>query len=130
MISIETARSMALSLPQVAEKAHFQLPDFRVGGKIFASLHTDKQLMMVKLPVREQSVFCAFDETVIFPVPGGWGRKGATFINLKKVKKAMLMDALQVAWKHTASKKTAAADTIISPAKTSIKNKRRNENLQ
>jgi hypothetical protein len=38
--------------------------------------------------------FCSFDKTIIYPVPGGWVKKGATFVNLKKVKKEMLMDAL------------------------------------
>ena len=50
-------------------------------------MHEDKDCMMVKLSVIDQSVFCAFDETIIYPVPGGWGRQGATMINLKKVKK-------------------------------------------
>jgi hypothetical protein len=61
--------------------------------------------MMVKLSPIDQSVFCAFDETVIYPVPGGWGRKGATMINLKKVKKSMLLDALTTAWKTVAPPK-------------------------
>jgi hypothetical protein len=42
---------------------------------------------------------------VIFPVPGGWGKHGATFINLEKVKKAMFLDALKTAWKTTAPAK-------------------------
>jgi hypothetical protein len=42
---------------------------------------------------------------VIFPVPGAWGKHGATFINLKKVKKSMLTDALTTAWKTTAPPK-------------------------
>ncbi len=104
MISISTARQLALSLPEAEEKKHFHLPDFRVKNKIFASLHEDKNLVMVKLNPIDQSVFCAFDKTIIYPVPGGWGKKGATFINLKKVKKEMLTDALTTAWKTVASK--------------------------
>jgi len=96
---------LALSLPEVEEKSHFDKPDFRIKNKIFASLHEDKACMMVKLSVIEQSVFCAFDETIIYPVPGGWGRQGATMINLKKVKKAMLLDALTTAWKTVAPPK-------------------------
>jgi hypothetical protein len=108
MASITTARQWALSLPETVEGSHFHIVDFRVNKKIFASLHEDKGLMMVKLPLMEQSVFCAFDKEIIYPVPGGWGQKGATFVHLKKVKKAMLQDALAVAWKHTAGKKLAA----------------------
>jgi hypothetical protein len=105
MITIEAARQLALSLPETEEKSHFDTPDFRVKNKIFATLHVDKQYMMIKLSAEEQSVFCAFDKDVVFPVPGGWGRKGATFFNLKKIKKAMLLDALIVAWKTIAPKK-------------------------
>ena len=105
MISLATARQLALSLPEVEEKSHFEKPDFRVKNKIFASLHEDKACMMVKLSVIDQSVFCAFDETIIYPVPGGWGRKGATMINLKKIKRTMLLDALTMAWKTVAPPK-------------------------
>lgn len=108
MISIDTARQLALSLPEVEEKSHFERPDFRVNNKIFASLHEDKSCIMVKLSLVDQSVFCAFDDTIIYPVPGGWGRKGATLVNLKKVKKSMLLDALTTAWKTVAPRKWVA----------------------
>ena len=60
---------------------------------------------MVKLTPLDQSVFCAFDRKIIYPVPGGWGKKGATFIELSKVKMAMLKDALSVAYSTTVSPK-------------------------
>ncbi|MGE5106480.1 MAG: MmcQ/YjbR family DNA-binding protein [Sphingobacteriales bacterium] len=85
MVTVEAARKLALALPETEEKSHFHLPDFRIKNKIFASLHTDKKIMMVKLNIKDQSVFCSFDKEVIYPVPGGWGRQGATFINLKKI---------------------------------------------
>ena len=102
MVSIEQARKTALTLPETEEKPHFHLVSFRVKNKIFATIHADKNYMMVKLSTIDQSVFCAYNKEVIFPVPGGWGLKGATFINLKKVKKTMLFDALTTAWKTTA----------------------------
>ena len=105
MISIEHARKAALSLPGTEEKPHFHLTSFRVKNKIFATIHADKNYMMVKLSEIDQSVFCSYNKEVIFPVPGAWGKHGATFINLKKVKKAMLLDALKTAWKTTASPK-------------------------
>jgi hypothetical protein len=92
-------------LPETIEKPHFDLTSFRVKNKIFATIHTDKNYVMVKLSAIEQSVFCAYNKEVIFPVPGGWGKQGATFINLKKVKKSMLLDALSTAWKTTAPPK-------------------------
>ena len=105
MITIESARKAALSLPETEEKSHFDIPDFRVKNKIFATIHTDKNYMMVKLSPIDQSVFCSYNKQVIFPVPGGWGKHGATFINLKKVKKSMFIDALTTAWKTVAPPK-------------------------
>lgn len=108
MVTVAAARQLALSLPETEEKSHFETPDFRVKNKIFATIKADKQLMMVKLSAVDQSVFCSFDKAVIYPVPGGWGRQGATYIELKKVKKAMLLDALTMAWKQVAPKKMVA----------------------
>jgi hypothetical protein len=108
MVTISAARQLALSLPEVEEKSHFNQPDFRVKGKIFAVLHAEKNEMMVKLSIVDQSVFCSFDKTIIYPVPGGWGKKGATLVNLKKIKKAMLLDALTTAWRTVAPPKYVA----------------------
>src|SRR4026209_2314731 len=102
MITIEQARKAALSLPETEEKPHFDLTSFRVKNKIFATIHADKNYVMVKLSAIDQSVFCSYNKEMIFPVPGGWGRKGATFVNLKKVNKALFTDALTTAWKTTA----------------------------
>lgn len=108
MVSMATAKQAALSLPEVEEGNHFGQTDFRVTKKIFAVLHPDKNAVMVRLSPIDQSVFCSFDKQVIYPVTGGWGRQGATFINLKKVKKAMFMDALTTAWKTIAPAKLVA----------------------
>ena len=105
MITIEQAKKIALSLPESEEKPHFHLTSFRVKNKIFASIHADKNFVMVKLSVIDQSVFCSYKKDMIFPVPGGWGKKGATFIDLKKVSKTMLTDALTTAWKTVAPAK-------------------------
>lgn len=105
MITIEQARKAALALPAVEEKMHFHLAGFWIKNKIFATIHADKNYVMVKLTPIDQSVFCAFDKEVIFPVPGGWGRKGATFINVKKVKKSIFLDAIETAWKTVAPPK-------------------------
>jgi hypothetical protein len=105
MITIEQARKAALSLPETEEKPHFHLTSFRVKNKIFATIHADKNYVMVKLSAIDQSVFCSYNKEMIFPVPGGWGRKGATFVNLKRVNKAMFTDALTTAWKTTAPPK-------------------------
>ena len=108
MITVSKARELALALPEVEEKSHFNQPDFRVKGKIFAVLHAERNEIMVKLSIIDQSVFCAIDKNVIYPVPGGWGRKGATLINLKKVRRSIFLDALTIAWKTTAPAKLVA----------------------
>ena len=105
MVNINTAKQLALALPEVEEKSHFEKPDFRLRKKIFASLHTDKNIMMIKLSAVDQSVFHMLNAAHIYPVPGGWGRKGATLINLSKVRRSTFLDALTTAWKTTAPSK-------------------------
>ena len=100
MISNEVFRKMALSFAGAIELLHFYRASFRVNKKIFANLLEKEQLAMLKLPLIEQSVFCAFDKMIIYPVPGGWGTKGATYVELKKVKKGMLKDAMTVAFNN------------------------------
>ena len=106
MVTIETFRQMAFSFPDVVELPHFDRTSFRINKKIFATLLEKDSLAMVKLSPLDQSVFCAFDKTIMYPVPGGWGIKGATYINLKKIKKAMLKDALTVAYSTVPGKNT------------------------
>jgi hypothetical protein len=108
MVSINTFCQIALSFPQAEEQPHFDKRSFRVKKKIFATLTEKDKKAMVKLSPVDQSVFCAFDKTIIYPVPGNWGRQGATFIELKKVSKAMLTDALGTAWRNVAPKTLAA----------------------
>jgi hypothetical protein len=107
MISLAEARTRALSLPGVEEKSHFEQPDFRVKKKIFAVLHPVRNIIMVKLSVQDQDIICSFDKEIIFPVPGGWGNRGCTFIRLDKINKRMFSAALFTAWKTVAGKKMA-----------------------
>lgn len=105
MVTIAAFRSSALSLPDVIELPHFDRASFRIKKKIFATLSEKNNLAMVSLSATSQSVFCAYDPEVFYPVPGGWGKKGATYVNLAKVKKAMLNDALQTAYTETLAKR-------------------------
>ena len=104
MITINMARKLALSLPEVTEQPHFHLSSFRVKNKIFSTLWEVEKKLMIKLSLVDQSVFCDMDKNIIYPVPGGWGKQGATFIELAKVKKQVVEDALACAWKSTAPK--------------------------
>ena len=102
MVSIEIVRRLALSFPEVEELPHFHLASFRVKKKIFATMDEKLKRVMVKLNLADQSVFCSFDKSVIYPVPGGWGLKGATYIELSKVKLGMLKDAMTTAYCNVA----------------------------
>lgn len=98
MVTTAEVHSLALSLPGTEAKPHFHKTAYWAGKKIFATLDEDKQLLMVKLSAVDQSVFCDTAPAIIYPVPGGWGRAGATFIDLKKVKKTVFREALTRAY--------------------------------
>jgi predicted DNA-binding protein (MmcQ/YjbR family) len=104
MVSIDTFRTMALSFALVEESPHFEKTSFRIHKKIFATLNIAESRCCIKLSPIDQSVFCLYDKTVIYPVPNKWGTQGWTLINLTKVKKAMLKDALTTAFNEVASK--------------------------
>jgi hypothetical protein len=107
MVTQAIFRKMALSLADVEELPHFHLASFRVKKKIFATLWENENRVMLKLSLIDQSVFCAYENgTVFFPVPGGWGKKGATFVDLAKVRKDMLKDALTTAYNELTKKKS------------------------
>ena len=106
MADIETARQIALSLPDVEEYDHFGRPAFRRKDKrTFATLWPADNRMMVVLSPIDQSVFNSFDPAIFFPVPNKWGLKGATFIELSKVRSDMLQDAITTAWETASLKK-------------------------
>jgi hypothetical protein len=99
-------RRIALRLPEAVEGSHFGQADFRVGGKIFATLALEAEGYGVLLLTAEQQAGMVEDEPEIFsPVPGGWGRKGATRVRLAKVVPDILEGALQTAWLRRAPKR-------------------------
>jgi hypothetical protein len=105
-MTAEDFRRLALSLPEVTEQSHMDHPDFRVRGKIFATLgHPDDTRGMVKLRHDQQDALTRARPEVFAPVPGGWGRRGATHVTLGAADEAAAYDALLMAWKNTAPKK-------------------------
>ena len=76
-------RRLALSLEGAEEGSHFGAADFRVGGRIFATLAAEKQgygnLMIMP---EQQAMFIAEAPEIFIPIPGGWGRNGATHVVL------------------------------------------------
>ena len=99
-------RKIALSLPETEERSHMSHPDFRVAGKIFATLgYPDKTHGMVKLSPEEQHYFSKDHPDAFVPVKGAWGRRGATSVHLKAAKRDVLSKAIQAAWRNTAPKR-------------------------
>ena len=99
-------REIALSFPEAVESAHMSHPDFRVGGRIFATLgYPDEEWGMIKLTPEEQRSFVRADPAVFRPVTGAWGRRGNTNVHLPKAKIDKIHEALGVAWRNTAPKR-------------------------
>jgi hypothetical protein len=99
-------RKLALALPGAEESAHMGHPDFRVGGKIFATLGApDASFGMVALTREQQEGFIDFASEVFAPVKGGWGERGATNVRLAAATAATLRPALEVAWRNRAPAK-------------------------
>ena len=93
-------RRIALTLEGAEEGAHMGAADFRVGGRIFATLAAEKQgYGNLMLTPEQQADFVSELPDVFLPVPGGWGRNGATHIRLANANEDVLRDALRVAWK-------------------------------
>jgi hypothetical protein len=96
-------RRLALSFPKTEERAHMHHPDFRVEGKVFATLgYPDDGWAMVKLTPLEQEMFVKAHPKVFNPCAGAWGRRGCTNVRLKGARKPMLRRALEGAWRLAA----------------------------
>jgi hypothetical protein len=102
-------RRLVLELPDVVEGEHMNHPDFRLGGKIFATLGSpDASFGMVKLTPEQQQLFVSAAPEMFEPAQGGWGRSGSTLVRLGRVSATLLHDALTAAWHSAAAKKSAA----------------------
>jgi len=95
-------RKLALSFPGTSEGEHMDHPDFRVRGKIFATIRPDAAWGVVMLTPSQQKQVIAASPKSFVPVKGGWGRGGATQVLLKAVKAAEARDALALAWRNRA----------------------------
>lgn len=105
-------RKMALSLPDAIEGAHQGTTDFRVRKRIFATLgYPDAAWGMVKLTPEQQSVLVEAEPEIFRPVPGGWGKGGATNVRLAKADATTLKSALTMAWRNIAEKPAVKSRT-------------------
>ena len=99
-------RELALGFPEVIESAHMQHPDFRVGGRIFATLgYPDENSAMVKLSPDEQKEFVRGNSDVFQPAKGAWGRQGSTIVDLPAATMNIVREALTAAWRNIAPKR-------------------------
>jgi hypothetical protein len=109
-MEIADFRRIALSLEGVEESSHMGAPDFRVGGRIFATLASQREgYGNLMLTPEQQAAFVADLPKIFLPVKGGWGRMGATHIRLAQTSEDVLTGALHSAWelRRRSNEKTA-----------------------
>lgn len=93
-------RQIAMQFEGVSEASHMNHPDFRVAGKIFASLNSDETVAMVKLTPEQQQFLTDKFPVMFRPCEGAWGKQGATFVELSKVSEEALTTAIEMAWRN------------------------------
>ena len=101
-------RRLALSLPAVTEAAHMGHADFRVSGKIFATLgYPETGWAVVCLTPDQQELFLRAEPKTFAAVKGGWGKAGNTNVRLAAARKVAVREALIAAWHNRAPKRLA-----------------------
>lgn len=100
-------RRLALSLPDTSESSHMGHPDFRVRGKIFATLSADPSWGMVKLSPEQQERIVDAEPEAFVPVKGAWGRRGCTNVRLEVAGEDLVHRALKLAWRNNAPNRLA-----------------------
>jgi hypothetical protein len=117
-MNVHDFRRLALSLQGAEESSHMGNPDFRVGGRIFATLASAKKgYGNLMLTPEQQVVFVEELPEVFVPIAGGWGRMGMTHIRLSAAKEDVLAGALQVAWKLRLEKNKKTTQKSPAPAR-------------
>ena len=123
-MTVDDFRRLALSLEGAEESSHMGSPDFRINGRIFATLASAKlgygNLMLTPA---QQAAFVEELPEIFLPIHGGWGRKGMTHIRLGAASEDVLAGALHTAWKLRVEKngksrpQKTSASRRVSPAK-------------
>src|SRR5690349_14649401 len=108
-MTIDDFRRIALSFEGAAESSHMGSPDFRVGGRIFATLASQGEgYGNLALTPEQQATFVEEQPEVFVPVAGGWGRMGMTHIRLANADEDVLAGALNAAWRLRVEKNRQA----------------------
>lgn len=98
-------RRVALGLAEAVEQGHMGHPDFRVGGKIFATLDASGLRGCLKLTPEHQEMLLGAEPGLFEPAAGAWGRNGWTHLRLESADEATLKSVLTAAWRNTAPAK-------------------------
>src|SRR5262245_53742227 len=107
-LTADDFRRMALGMKDAIEASHMDHPDFRVNGRIFATLHADMEWGMVNLTPEEQHRFIKDAPDAFKPENGAWGLQGCTAVRLDRVDEELLGEALTLAWQHRAGQPPAS----------------------
>jgi hypothetical protein len=97
-------RRIALAMEGAVEGSHMAHPDFRVNGRIFATIYPDNKRGMVQLTPAQQQAFIRANPGVFEPASGAWGRGGSTTVRLDGVDTETLGEAMTLAWQNTIKK--------------------------
>jgi len=117
-MNIKDFRRIALSFEGAEESSHMGAPDFRVGGRIFATLASqDQGYGNLQLTLEQQAAFVKEMPDVFLPIPGGWGRMGMTHIRLAAASEDVLRGALHAAWKLRVEKNAKSKKKARSSAR-------------
>ena len=107
MVSIGEATKMAMRFEDAVEQPHFHKSSFRVRKKIFATLDSQENTLVLKFSNHEQSVFADLAPGIIQPVKGSWGEKGWTQVDLERIEPDILKYALTTSYCRVAPKTLA-----------------------
>lgn len=117
-MTAEDFRRIALSFDRAEESSHMGVPDFRVGGRIFATLASqDDGFGNLKLTPELQQLLIAESPDVFLPIKGGWGRMGMTHIRLDEASERQMTDALHTAWRLRVDMNEKGSSRSKKPAK-------------
>ena len=108
MVTYDDFRRIALGMKDAVEGAHMDHPDFRVGNRIFATLHPDNEWGMVNLTPDQQQRFMEEAPKAFVPEKGAWGLQGCTAVRLATVDEELLGEAMTLAWRNRVEKSAAA----------------------
>ena len=117
-MTAEDFRRIALSFDGAEESSHMGVPDFRVGGRIFATLASQNDgFGNLKLTPELQQLLIAESPDVFLPIKGGWGRMGMTHIHLDEASERQMTDALHTAWRLRVDMNEKGSSRSKKPAK-------------